>query len=85
MCTWEPANSPCMKVENERCTPSLRGRILTVIHATRVDKKVLNASDELVATLRDSFGLDTPEAATLWPSICARHEAIFARRSEQVT
>jgi hypothetical protein len=25
-----------------------------------------------------------PEAATLWPSICARHEALFAGTSEQV-
>jgi N-hydroxyarylamine O-acetyltransferase len=60
---------------------SLRGRVLTVIHATRVDKKLLNSADELVATLRDSFDLDIPEAATLWPSICARHEALFAGTS----
>jgi arylamine N-acetyltransferase len=64
---------------------SLRGRVLTAKHATRVDKKLLNSADELAATLRDSFGLDTPEAATLWPSICARHEALFAGTSEQVT
>jgi N-hydroxyarylamine O-acetyltransferase len=64
---------------------SLRGRVLAVIHATRVDKKLLNSSDELVLTLRDSFGLDAPEAATLWPSICARHEALFAGTPEQVT
>ena len=60
---------------------SLRGRVLAVIHATRVDKKLLNSSDELVATLLDSFGLDTPEAASLWPAICARHEAVFAGTS----
>jgi arylamine N-acetyltransferase len=64
---------------------SLRGRVLEAIHATHVDKKLLNSADELVATLRDSFDLDTPEAATLWPSICARHEALFAGTSEQVT
>jgi N-hydroxyarylamine O-acetyltransferase len=64
---------------------SLRGRVLAVIHATRVDKKLLNSKDELVATLRDNFDLDTPEAATLWPSICARHEALFAGISEQGT
>lgn len=56
---------------------SLRGRVLATIHATRVDKKLLSSADELVTTLRDSFDLDTPEAATLWPSICARHEALF--------
>jgi N-hydroxyarylamine O-acetyltransferase len=56
---------------------SLRGRVLTAIQATRVDKQLLNSADELVATLRDSFGLDIPEAATLWPAICARHDALF--------
>jgi N-hydroxyarylamine O-acetyltransferase len=61
---------------------SLRGRVLRAIHATRVDKTLLNSADELVATLRDSFDLDAPEAATLWPSICARHEALFAGTSE---
>ncbi|MGC2030168.1 MAG: arylamine N-acetyltransferase [Steroidobacteraceae bacterium] len=64
---------------------SLRGRVLTAIHATRVDKKLLNSADEFVATLRDSFDLDVPEAATLWPSICARHEALFAGTSERAT
>ena len=56
---------------------SLRGRVLATIHATHVDKRFLKSEDELVATLRDSFGLDAPEAAALWPSICARHEALF--------
>ena len=61
---------------------SLRGRVLSTIYTTRVDKKMLDSEDELVATLRDSFELDTPEAAALWPSICARHEALFAGTSE---
>ena len=64
---------------------SLRGRVLATIYTTRVDKKLLNSADELVATLRDSFDLDIPEAASLWPSICARHEALFAGTSEQAT
>jgi N-hydroxyarylamine O-acetyltransferase len=62
---------------------SLRGRVLQVMHATRVDKKLLNSADELVATLRSSFDLDTPEAASLWPAICARHDALFAGTSVQ--
>jgi N-hydroxyarylamine O-acetyltransferase len=62
---------------------SLRGRVLAAIHSTRVDKTLLNSADELVATLKDSFGLDVPEAATLWPSICTRHETLFAGNSEQ--
>jgi N-hydroxyarylamine O-acetyltransferase len=64
---------------------SLRGRVLSSIHSTRVERKLLNSAEELVATLRDSFDLDTPEATTLWPSICARHDALFAGTSEQVT
>jgi N-hydroxyarylamine O-acetyltransferase len=64
---------------------SLRGRVLAAIHATHVDKKLLNSADELLATLRDSFDLDVPEAATLWSSICGRHEVLFAGTSEQVT
>jgi N-hydroxyarylamine O-acetyltransferase len=57
---------------------SLRGRVLATTHTARVDKKLLRSADELVAILRDRFDLDTPEAATLWPSICARHDAFFA-------
>ena len=64
---------------------SLRGRVLATTHTARVDKKLLNSADELVATLLDKFDLDTPEAASLWPSICARHEALFAGTSAQVT
>ena len=60
---------------------SLRGRVLQTTHSTRVEKKLLNSADELVTTLRDSFDLDIPEAATLWPSICARHEVLFAAPS----
>jgi N-hydroxyarylamine O-acetyltransferase len=60
---------------------SLRGRVLQTTHATSVDKQFLNSADELVATLRSSFDLDTPEAATLWPAICARHEALCAGTS----
>jgi N-hydroxyarylamine O-acetyltransferase len=62
---------------------SLRGRVLATIHATRSDKQLLKSADELITTLRDSFDLDIPEVAALWPSICARHEALFAGTPEQ--
>jgi N-hydroxyarylamine O-acetyltransferase len=64
---------------------SLRGRVLAAIHSSRVDKTLLNSADELVATLRDSFDLNIPEAATLWPSICARHDALFGSSSKDAT
>jgi N-hydroxyarylamine O-acetyltransferase len=56
---------------------SLRGRVLTPAYAEHADKMLLNSANELVGALRDTFGLDVPEAATLWPAICARHEALF--------
>ncbi len=64
---------------------SLRGRVLATTHTTRVDKKRLNSADELVAALRDKFDLDIPEAATLWPSICARHEAHLIAVQNRIT
>ena len=56
---------------------SLRGRVLTTLHATHSDRVLLDSADELVATLRDRFDLEVPEAASLWPSICARHDEVF--------
>jgi N-hydroxyarylamine O-acetyltransferase len=56
---------------------SLRGRLLKTTHGTHIDKMLLNSGDELVTTLRELFELDMPEAAGLWPAICARHEAMF--------
>jgi N-hydroxyarylamine O-acetyltransferase len=57
---------------------SLRGRVLTTLQSGREDKQLLSSPDELVVTLRERFDLDVPEAAALWPAICARHEAVFS-------
>jgi N-hydroxyarylamine O-acetyltransferase len=56
---------------------ALRGRVLMTQHAGGAEKRVLGSADELLTTLRETFELDVPEAATLWPAICARHEALF--------
>jgi N-hydroxyarylamine O-acetyltransferase len=60
---------------------SLRGRVFTIYHSTHAEKTLLNSADELVATLRERFDLDMPEAATLWPGVCARHEAFMAQQA----
>ena len=59
---------------------TLRGRVFMRMRADRVDRSVLNSPDEMVAMLRSTFDLDVPEVATLWPAICARHEALFGKR-----
>lgn len=61
---------------------SLRGRVLSTLRETGEEKIELASADELVAALRDKFDLDVPEAATLWPSICARHDAVFSGSSD---
>jgi N-hydroxyarylamine O-acetyltransferase len=58
----------------------LRGRVLTTLRDSGEEKVELASADELVATLRDRFELNVPEAATLWPAICARHDALFKAR-----
>lgn len=57
---------------------SLRGRTLTRINSGGRGTTTVESADAYVATLRDTFNLDLPEAAQLWPKICARHETLFA-------
>jgi N-hydroxyarylamine O-acetyltransferase len=53
----------------------LLGRVLHPAGTSAV--KILGSPEELVATLAVEFGLDVPEAAALWPAICARHQTLF--------
>jgi len=59
---------------------ALRGRVLITQQGAGSEKRVLGSADELRATLRETFNLDMPKAATLWPAICARHERLFGGR-----
>jgi N-hydroxyarylamine O-acetyltransferase len=56
---------------------TLRGRVLTLTRGQGADKVVLASAEDLVSALKTRFGLDVPEAASLWPAICQRHEALF--------
>jgi len=53
---------------------SLIDRTLRTITPNETKRIVIDSADEYVATLKTRFALDLPEAATLWPVICARHE-----------
>jgi N-hydroxyarylamine O-acetyltransferase len=53
--------------------------VLTTLGSSSAKKTLLNSAPELVATFRDRFDLDVPEAAALWPAICARHDQLFAK------
>ncbi len=70
-------NAVAQRWRNDEHT-SLRGRTLTRINSGGKGTTTVESADAYVATLRDTFDLDLPEAARLWPKICARHEALFA-------
>jgi N-hydroxyarylamine O-acetyltransferase len=56
---------------------SLRGRILTITSARGKETRLIKDAGAYVATLRAVFALDLPEAASLWPKICARHDIVM--------
>jgi N-hydroxyarylamine O-acetyltransferase len=56
----------------------LRGRVLRRVTPHGVETRELASAGELVAVLADEFDLHLPEAATLWPRICARHDEVMA-------
>lgn len=56
---------------------ALRGRVLKTMSAAGAETRLLRSAAELVETLSDKFGLDVPEASTLWPRITARHRILF--------
>ncbi len=55
----------------------LRGRVLQRHGPAGVQTQTLDSEDAFVRLLQDEFGLDLPDAASLWPKICARHDALF--------
>jgi N-hydroxyarylamine O-acetyltransferase len=65
----------------QRHTPDgltiLRGRTLRKIRPDGQEEQLLESADELLFVLKNEFGLDVPEAATLWPKIVERHAALF--------
>ena len=56
----------------------LRGRVLREVTPQGPTQRQLDSADELVACLRDDFGLDVPEIADLWPKVMARHDQVMA-------
>lgn len=59
---------------------SLRGRVLQTVAESGKHQETIDSAEDYVAALREIFALDLPEAATLWPAILARHEAVIAAK-----
>jgi N-hydroxyarylamine O-acetyltransferase len=79
---WSPfvQNLICARF-TERGIRVLLGRRLRDVTPAGREERLLDSADDLVGVLRGDFGLDAPEAATLWPRICERHETVMARNS----
>ena len=56
---------------------SLLGRTIRRIQPGQKTSELIESADAFVAVLQREFGLDIPEAATLWPAICAKHTELF--------
>lgn len=92
LCDWQCSDPASVFVHNlavqrrddERYL-ALRGKVLSEVTAQGEVRRELASDGELVALLRDVFGLNVPEAASLWPAICARHDALFGAQAAPTT
>lgn len=92
LCDWQCSDTASVFVQNlavQRRTSerylALRGKVLSEVTAQGEVRREVGSAGELVDMLRDLFGLNVPEAATLWPAICARHEALFGAQAAPTT
>jgi len=58
----------------------MRGRVLRKLTSGAETNYLIESAPEYVGVLSEVFGLHLPEAAELWPKICARHEEVMAER-----
>jgi N-hydroxyarylamine O-acetyltransferase len=85
-CHWLQTAPDSVFVQNAVCqrfTPDgldiMRGRTLRHITPEGISERILRSAAEYQAAVEDTFGLRVPEADSLWPKICARHEALFGK------
>ena len=88
-CDWlhDDPNSPF--VQNLICQRYRGGEILQLLGRSfrRIEggqrrERLIESADDLVQVLAADFGIDLPEAATLWPRVCARHEQVMAEAAK---
>jgi N-hydroxyarylamine O-acetyltransferase len=57
----------------------LRGRAFRRVGPGWRQDSLIDTAEDFVTLLRREFELDLPEAAGVWPRICARHDELFAQ------
>lgn len=92
LCHWQSTDPASVFVQNlsvQRRDAGrylmLRGKVLSDVGVYGEVRRELASEAELVDVLRDVFLIDVPQAAALWPAICARHEALFSAQAAPTT
>ncbi|HWA03833.1 MAG TPA: arylamine N-acetyltransferase [Rhizomicrobium sp.] len=63
----------------------VRGRVVRTVTADGCEDRILNSADELVRFFDEELNLRDPELGSLWPKICARHQAVMAEHGEGIS
>jgi len=64
---------------------NLLGRVLRHVESANpgeAQERLLEDENDLLATLKETFHLDLPEAERIWPKVLARHEAVMQEKSQ---
>lgn len=90
-CDWLQSAADSVFVQNAVCQRHtadglmvLRGRVLRQITPKGFDDRAIEDASEYVSVLDEIFGLRLPDAASLWPQICARHEVVLAQHAAKL-
>lgn len=64
---------------------SLRGRVFTKVSESGKTSSILPDASTYAQMLERDFNLTVPDAASLWPKICARHDEVFGEKAGSVS
>jgi N-hydroxyarylamine O-acetyltransferase len=91
-CGWLQSSSDSRLVQNAVCLRhsangivAMLGRVLKTISQNGVEERLIDTAEEYVELLDASFGIHLPQAATLWPAICRRHDMLFGGAVKSMT
>jgi N-hydroxyarylamine O-acetyltransferase len=51
--------------------------VLRTVTPRAVSERTLENADEFCSVIGEIFGLNVPDAVSLWPRVCTRHEQLF--------
>ena len=83
-CEWLQTSADSVFTQNAVCLRTspegyfmLVGRVVKSIPAGGTANRMVDSAEEYCATLAAIFGIELPEAGSLWPAIIDRHKLLF--------